>query len=347
MTDQNIIDAVRKENYTLEIYKASNNNSNAIAISIELIKKISTIYRFVEPSHLKGNLIIFKRLTKGSLLPKESASIIYNMDDLTHIRADNIVIEISNEQLYVWENINDVNFLNDNNTIFYCYSNNNEYFYVNKNRIDIPHYFECSSIYALHYFYLNTALKQYKNEKISTSSCATFNKCWYDANRIFLKSAPEKQMQLSLKEFLSSALRGVEIVREYNLGASKPVDIRVKWTEANKAALIELKWIGKSISSSNMTTSHSDSRANAGVKQLKEYLDLDNTDTPNIISKAYLVVIDARRNNTLDYTQTNINISDGFFYETIEIRFNDDNKYFEYMKDFEHPIRMFAKPICC
>ena len=119
----------------------------------------------------------------------------------------------------------------------------------------------------------------------------------------------------------------------------------MKWTEANKAALIELKWICKSISLSNKVTSYSDSRANSGAKQLKEYLDLGNTDTPNIISKAYLVVIDGRRNNIKNNTQTGINSSDGLFYENVEIQFDNENKFFERMKNFEKPIRMFAKPI--
>ena len=346
MTDQRIIDAVRNENYALKIYNASNNNNEAIPISTELIKTISAIYRFIEPSHLNGNLIVYKRFGDNPLLPRESASMIYNMDDLTHINAENIIIESSNELLYLWVDVKDITFLeNTDDTVFYFYENNNECFYVNKQKINIPHYFECSSIYALHYFYLNAALKQYKNEKISASSCDTFKKCWYDSNRIFFKGAPEKQMQLSLKEFLSSALRGVEVVREYNLGASKPVDIRVKWTEANKAALIELKWIGKSISASNNITPYTDNKANKGAIQLKEYLDMGNTDTPNIISKAYLVVIDGRRSSTNSISQVSINSSDGLFYENVEIQFEDANKFFERMKNFEVPIRMFARPI--
>ena len=202
MTDQKIIDVVRNENYALKIYQAFNNSSEVISISTELIKTISAIYRFIEPSHLNGRLIIYKRLNNEPLLLRDSASIVYNMDDLTHINATNIIIESSDEQLYLWGNIKDITFLEDTNTVFYCYENNCEHFYVNRQKINIPHYFECSSIYALHYFYLNVALQQYKNEKISTSNCETFKGCWNDTNRIFFKAAPEEQMQLSLKEFL-------------------------------------------------------------------------------------------------------------------------------------------------
>lgn len=343
MTDQKLIDIVRGENYPLKIYNASNNNISSISAATELIKAISAIYRFIEPSHLNGKLIVYRKIGGGELLPRSTAQIVYNMDELTHINTQTIILESYNEQLYLWKDINDLSFLENTDTVFYCYENNTEYFYVNNQRIDVPHYFDCSSIYALHYFYLNRVLAQYKTEKILTSNCSEFKKCWLDNNRIFFKPAPEKQMQISLESFLSSALRGVEVVREYNLGASKPVDIRVKWTEANKSALIELKWIGKS-KKGNSLTSHTDSRADEGSKQLKEYLDMDNTDTPSIISKAYLVVIDGRRDKTNKNTTT-INYTDGLFYENQEINFSDEHKYFERLKDFVRPIRMFAKPI--
>lgn len=343
MTDQKLIDIVRGENYPLKIYNASNDNSNSISAATELIKAITAIYRYIEPSHLNGKLVIYRRTINGELLPRKAESIVYNKDELTHINTQTIVIESYKEQLYLWNNVDNNSFLEDENTIFYCYENNTEHFYVNNQRIDIPHSFDCSSIYALHYFYLNNALTQYKIEKISTSNCLIFKDCWLDCNRIFFKPAPEEQMQKSLKEFLSSALRGVEVIREYNLGASKPVDIRVKWTEANKSALIELKWLGKSKNGNNLT-SYADSRANDGSKQLKDYLDMDNTDTPNIISKAYLVVIDGRRKDTNKDTTT-INSANGLFYENQEINFSDEHKYFDRLKNFPQPIRMFAQPI--
>jgi len=344
MTDQRLIDIVRGENYPLKIYNASNNNKNSISAATELIKAITAIYRFIEPSHLNGKLVIYRRTTDDELLPRKEASLVYNMDELSHINSPTIVIESYKEQLYLWNNNNDASFLDDTKTVFYCYENNTEHFYVNTQRIEIPHSFDCSSIYALHFFYLNSALTQYKIEKISTSNCEVFKKCWLDRCRIFFKPAPEEQMQISLKEFLSSALRGVEVIREYPLSATKTVDIRVKWTEANKSALIELKWLGKSKRENGNIVEHADSRANDGAKQLKEYLDMDNTDTPNIISKAYLVVIDGRRRNTNESTDI-INSDDGLFYENREINFSDEHKYFERLKNFTVPIRMFAKPI--
>jgi hypothetical protein len=345
MIDQKLVDDVREELYPLKILQAFNNNSSVIPISTELIKTVSKIYRYLEPSHINGKLIIYRGLSDTELLPRNQATIIFNWDELTQINTDNIIIEsLSNEQLYLWTNIDNDDFLVDTNTIFYCYRNNDEYFHVNQTQVKIPHSFECSSRFALQYVDLEIELKRYKNERVVNSNCGIFKSCWYDANRIFFKSAPEETMQESLKEFLTSALRGVEVVREYNLNTAKPVDIRVKWTEANKSALIELKWLGKSKKESGGITTYTDSRANDGAKQLKEYLDMDNSDTPNIISKAYLVVIDGRRKGTNENTTT-INFADGLHYENQEINFSDEHKYFDRLKNFASPVRMFAKPI--
>jgi hypothetical protein len=345
MIDQKLIDIVRGEIYPLKIYNASGNNSISVTVSAELIKAITAIYRFIEPSHLNGKLVIYKRFVNDALLQRESAVPVYNMDELTHINSDIIIIESKDDQLLLWNNIDEVAFLEDTNTVFYCYENNTEYFYVNQQKIEIPHSFHCSSIYSLQYMDLDTELRRYYIEKIVTSNCAIFKECWYDNNRIFFKSAPEEIMQKSLKEFLSSALRGVEVVREYNLNAAKPVDIRVKWTEANKSALIELKWLGKSKNDTGrITATYADSRANDGAKQLKEYLDMDNTDTPNIISKAYLVVIDGRRKD-INKETTTINTENGMYYENQDINFSEEHKYFERLKNFARPFRMFAKPI--
>ena len=346
MTDQRTIDIVRGEHYALKIYQASGNNPQSIQVAIELIKTVTEIYKFIEPSHLGGKLLIFKRLTGNELIPRNHGVRIYNMDELT--RYDNctsIAIEVcDDDQLFLWSNIDLNTLIEDNNTIFYCYENNTECFYVKKTPISIPNSFRCASIYALHYHYLNDALEQYKQAIISASSGSIFKDCWNDSNRIFFKSAPEKIMQESLKEFLSCALRGVEVVREYNLNASKPVDIRVKWMEANKSALIELKWTGKSINDKGKIVNHKDRRVVEGLIQLKEYMDMDCSDTPNIISKAYLVVIDGRRKNIIGTTKE-IDIKDGLFYENVDFNIPEEYRYYERIKSFVPPYRMFAKPI--
>ena len=114
--------------------------------------------------------------------------------------------------------------------------------------------------------------------------------------------------------------------------------------EANKSALIELKCTGKSINDKGKIVNHTDRRVVEGLIQLKEYMDMDCSDTPNIISKAYLVVIDGRRHNT-NKTTKKINSDDGLFYENVDYTIPQENRYYERIKSFVHPYRMFAKPI--
>ncbi len=153
-------------------------------------------------------------------------------------------------------------------------------------------------------------------------------------------------MQLSLKEYLSSSLRGVDVVREYTLGATKPVDVRVYWKEANRAALIELKWLGQSKKlNGELSTAYANGRGNDGLVQLKEYMDLANQDAPTCITKGYLIIIDGRRRGVSSNPET-INVEDGMHYSDKEIEFDSDKKFYESMPSFEKPIRMFVAPIC-
>ncbi len=159
-------------------------------------------------------------------------------------------------------------------------------------------------------------------------------------------------MQLSLHEFLSIFLvRGISIecLREQTvMGDSdkpKPVDIKIQWREANRTALIEIKFLGTVKTENGGIYTHGNSRANEGITQLKGYHDKANTDSPTTIIKSFLVVIDGRRKNvTAD--QTTINNENGMYYRNTEIVIDDDKKYHETIMGFEKLIRMFAEPIC-
>ena len=347
MLDQSLIDSIRKEHYTLQLYREYNDNPNIISITTDLIKEVKEVYRYVEPSQFQGELLIFRNISNESeILERLDENLVYYKDSLTTIINGNYAIELCEDgRLYLWNNLDVSGLLFNDDILFYHYSADKEFFSINNKKIDIAHYFRCSSIYALHYKSLWDALEKYKIEKIRKSSCSEFSKCWYDNNRIFFKSGPEKTMQVSLEQHLRSCLREVDIVREYNLGASKPVDIRVSWKEASKAVLIELKWIGKSKNTSGNLSTYTDSRANNGAVQIKEYLDLDNEDTPTCVTKGVLVVIDGRRRGTNKNTST-IGRKQGFYYSEKEIVFKEENKFNENLLNFEKPLRIFTEPIC-
>lgn len=348
MSDQ-LVNNIRKENYPLQIYTAFNNNGAVIRITTKLISFVQELYRNLEPDHFGGQIIIYTSLDDSVLLDEGAARDFFDRNILTNNPSDFLVLQLfqTDRLPLIWQNVNPENVFNSNNAVIYSYQDFREYFVANQTKIDIINRFDCASIYALQYHYLSEALLKYTEEKIRYSSCSIFQDSWYDgATRIYFKQQPEKIMQISLREFLDSSLRGVNVVREYNLGASKPVDVRVYWKEANRAALIELKWLGQSKNRQGaLSTAYANGRGNDGLDQVKEYMDLENQDTPTCITKGYLVIIDGRRRRVATNPLT-INIADGMHYRNREITFAPDKNFFNTMTGFEKPIRMFAEPVC-
>ncbi len=347
MPDQTLVDNIRKETYPLQIFQAFENNPLIPKLIPKLTKTIQEIYRYIEPSHFDGNLIVYILVEGTNILNEDDATKVYDKNILINNASDTLVLQLTDkDRLLMWKNVDVTDIFQNNNALFYRFTNKSDHFYANGTQINVTNTFSCPSIFALQYHYLQEALDKYKNEKIRYSSCEHFRGCWHDENRIFFKNGPEDTMQKSLKEFLNSSLRGVDVIREYTLGASKPVDIRVYWKEANRAALIELKWLGKSKrSDGELSTEYSNSRAIDGIDQLKEYLDLDSQDTPTCITKVYLAVVDGRRRNTNRDTTT-IDSVNGLYYKDKELEIDDTKKYFNTIINYEKPIRMFVEPIC-
>lgn len=349
MSDQ-LVNNIRKENYPLQVYTAFNNNASVIDITTKLISFVQDVYRSLEPSHFKGQLVIYTSLDDSCIIDETTAIKFFDKNILFNNASNILVFQLfkSDKLPLLWQNIDPANIISSDNAVIYLYQNFREHFIANRVQIDVINPFDCASIYALQYHYLSEALLKYKEEKIRYSSCAIFQDCWYDKDtRIYFIQHPEKIMQKSLHDFLDSALRGVDVVREYNLGASKPVDVRVYWKEANRAALIELKWLGQSKDPQGaLKTAYANGRGNDGLDQLKEYMDLENQDTPTCITKGYLVIIDGRRRNITANPST-ISANDGKHYSSQEISFHADKiKFCESITGFEKPIRMFSEPVC-
>ena len=350
MTDD-LVDKIRKENYLLEIFDQTK-SSDYVSIAKNIVAFIKDIYRHIEPSHFDGQIIVLYDFSKSIDFKPKGKTELYDKGILNNAYS-NIIIQIRNddELPFFWCNVDvkDINGLleHSDNLIAYVFQNKKEYFVVNKNKIDIPNQYSCPSIFALQYHYLNEALVDYKNERVKNVSCEHLKKCWDDNMWIYLINKPEKCMQISLSEFLKSRIRGVNVNREFNLGASKPVDVRVYWREANRAALIELKWLGQSLKEDGtIGTSYSNNRANEGMEQIKEYIDLNNGDNPTTITKGYLVVIDARRRNITSSKVSSISREDGFHYASKNLNINADKQYWSTYPNIEYPIRMFVEPIC-
>ncbi len=358
MTDKEIITAISSY-YPIQILKAYNNDPRSIK-SVELIaKSLNDIYRYFEPSFFKGNFFICKHFNDDVIFNEATGTIInYDKNILLNKTTGDIIIQIFNDgKLILWETEDPTSLIGRADTLTYYFNSNKEYFYAYNAKIDITIY-PLGSRFATQYIDLKKALSTYSVKRIFQSSCPHFSEVWHDANRIFLrgegsgKNIPEKFIQKSLHEFLDTiySLRGVsiEVLREFNVEGEKPkpVDIRIQWKEANRVALIEMKWLGTVKGpDGKIAYSYDDRRVNAGMVQLKGYYDSALKDMPTTIIKPFLVVIDGRRKN-LTETTTTISYADGMFYRNVDLVIDADKKFHESIIGFEPPIRMFSAPNC-
>lgn len=338
-------------NPIIKIFECTNDKRYHQA-AFKIISFVKEIYRTIELTHFDGEIVVFKDLDKKVVFKEELQMPFYDKGILNHDYESMIFRLKSDDELpEIWLNIEqrDIQDLLSINKEFiaYVYKNNEEYFLVNCQKIAIHNRYSCPSIFALQYHDLNEALLDYKNERVRTGTCELFKSCWENKYRIYLKNKPENCMQISLKEFLNNRIRGITIDREFNLGASKPVDVRIFWREANRAALIEVKWLGQSLKKDgDLGTEYTNSRGNDGMDQIKEYVDLAKEDNPNTIAKGYLVVVDCRRRGIAKQKVRSIPIDDGMYYAGKELTIKDEKMYWDTHPSIEKPIRMFVEPIC-
>ncbi|MDP9048701.1 MAG: hypothetical protein M3N14_11225 [Bacteroidota bacterium] len=191
---------------------------------------------------------------------------------------------------------------------------------------------------------LEEALEYYGTKMARNSNCETMKKAWFDDTRIFFKNGPEHMLRDSLTEYLKISLRNTEARPEQVVDRSHPVDIKITWSLANRLALIEIKWLGKSLydRSKQFTKIYTENRALKGAKQLADYLDANKIQAPLHPTRGYLVIFDARRWNCNTDT-ISINKKNGLKYENSVINYNP--VYHNERTDFSIPYRFFIEPI--
>jgi len=344
-----------KDSFPLNVLKEFNYSIEATSAMENINKELRELFNFIEPGLFDKKIIIFKNLNDDILFPKEqSITLTMNKAILFNYTKDVIIQIFSNRNILMWENIDTNVVFKCNNNIVYLFESNREKYFVKNKEIDIT-IRSFGSSYSEEFDELEQQLNNYYLYKIKHSSCPIFSESWHSDKRIFFKGGgkniPEKYMQQSLHNFIKdlSIFKGdigqFEPTREHNLDARKPVDIIVRWEKSNRIALIEIKWLGKSIHNGKFKSEHSTSRANEGFLQLKEYFDLVKRDYPNKLIKCYLVVIDARRWQTNEQT-TSISYKNGMHYANMEIELDDDKNFHLIHKNIQAPIRMFVEPIC-
>jgi hypothetical protein len=357
MQDKEEIIRSLTNHYSSQVMRAFGNVDPASKALEVIAKSLKEIYRFFEPAFFTGHFVVCKDLADKVCL--ENAILLYDKNILLNRTVGTIVIQVFDDgKMLLLENVDITGIYSKHNLLIYNYENNQESFFANENQIDITIYNK-GSRFATQFNDLYEALHLYSVKKVLKSSCPHFHQSWADPNRIFFRGAgsgnniPEKFMQLSLLEYLSTKLdRGITIdsSREYNILGDfkkpKPVDVKIHWREANRTAIIEIKFVGiVKKDADGEIYSYNDRRANSGIVQLKGYYDQVSSDSPTTIIRSYLVVIDGRRNN-VDKDRATIDVNDGMHYKNIDLNVDADKSYHQTIVGFEKPIRMFAEPIC-
>lgn len=142
---------------------------------------------------------------------------------------------------------------------------------------------------------LRRALEYYGATTPPASLCGYLEQCWHDPVARVLSNKPERLMRDSLYVFLRRELRHCDVDREFTIGALKPVDILVSWRFGVRRGLVEVKWLGESLTSSGKTFTYSNSRLVRGGRQLRDhYVVPYGTANPDVELLGYLVTFDAR-----------------------------------------------------
>lgn len=194
---------------------------------------------------------------------------------------------------------------------------------------------------------LEEALEKYR-QVAADVRCPILEHIWIgcrSGHRLVLRNKPEATMRRSLEWFLSTRIRGdVSVRSEHNTDESKPVDLVVNWFGSKMRALIEIKWLGDSLSSGSSGTrftTYRDRRAQQGADQLIDYLDREQSTEPNTSLKGYLVVFDGRRRGVID-SGTPLTSMDALFYRGREISLSRD--YAAERTEIAPLIRYFLEP---
>lgn len=320
-----------------------------------LLEQLPKIYEYVNPEIIKASFIVFRQVVTTEhpselAQPQKFSNLGYlaTYCDFQRSTSTTIVQIYDSNEFHVWKG-NSIELVElARNAIVYTYSNGEECIVTPSKSYPIinPSPLHTSVFAIPTYRSLEEALEHYKYNSIRTSRCPIFSEAWEGgaaSNRLFFRKKPEEQMRKSLQLYLQQVLRDVYVHPEINVDESHPVDIQVVWELTNRVAIIEIKWIGNSLSDSGNFLRYRDARANEGAKQLADYLEEKRTWDPGHQTRGYLVVIDARRKG-LETSSTTIDEINGFWYRDSDLVF--DPEYHRLRSDFAEPVRMFAEPKC-
>jgi len=121
----------------------------------------------------------------------------------------------------------------------------------------------------------------------------------------------------------------------------------VEWFGSGASALIEVKWLGRSIAKPHKPkpeptyTDYDTKRAQEGANQLADYMDRQVRHSQATAPRGYLVVFDARRKNVKG-PNDRLSKEDALHFATSVLKFSPDHA--KSRTDFAEPTRLYLKP---
>jgi hypothetical protein len=200
------------------------------------------------------------------------------------------------------------------------------------------------------FFEVEDALAAYREQVALDCDCPVLqDEIWHDKERRWiLANKPEDAMQRSLWRYLRNVMRNAQQVREVDreqpVDGRRPPDIKITFSESNRIALIEVKWMGKSVNETKTKLSSfkaDEKRANEGAQQLADYLDANLQRAGKHQTMGYLVVYDARRDN-VTFAGT-LNRKEAHHYELRDVTFTPDHAALRH--DYATPVRFYMRPL--
>lgn len=309
-----------------------------------LFDTLLQIYRRVDPSHLREKIVVFVRPAASPAASFAPDLVVPGVSHLSNELNRACVVEarLSGELAIAYSDT-DLSSLSSF-SIVYEFEDKNERIGVSGEYYGIlnPSPVHASIFARPTFASLRDALLNYRMRVASETSCKILEQVWNEPQRSYLRQKPEMTMRQSLNQFLAHVLQDAEVRPEQIVDETHPVDIKVTWSLTEQRAIIEIKWIGDSVDATGSPgTKYRDQRAKDGAKQLAEYLDASKKWAPNLRTRGYLVVFDARRRGLPDLTGGR---ADALHYQNLDIAYDPD--YSITRDDFDPPLRLFMNPVC-
>ena len=311
----------------------------------ELLGRIVQIYARLDPSIRTHPLAIFADATLTPSTVEGPVTSVTSVDNLTNELDGPSLVRVTSSGAVHAVPL-DVTVLQQLSTtaIVYLFNTTGEKFIIGGKVYDVENVIVgYRSVFCKPTFgTLRAALDDYRVRSAARSTCYELEKAWADNKYLRFRNKPEAIMRRSLTQFLRNVLRDANVQPEQNVDETHPVDIHASFLMTSQHAIIEIKWLGKSVKADGSPgTPYSKGRALEGAKQLAEYLDSTHQSSPHHGARGYLVVFDGRRGGLADGV-TELDAANALHYEHSEIEYSPD--YSSTRKDFDPPIRMFLYP---